>query len=55
MKSNINITRKTIGNRVLIVKAQVLPDEERRCKEAQREQKPSVHRLCRGVEIWTNL
>lgn len=37
------------------MKAQVLPDEERRCKEAQREQKLSVHRLCRGVEIWTNL
>lgn len=38
-KGNINITRKTTGNRVLIVKARVLPNGEGRGKEAEREQK----------------
>lgn len=53
--SNINITRKTTGNRVFIVKAEVLPNGERRGKEAEREQKQWVHRLCRGAETRPNL
>lgn len=47
--------RKTTRIRVLMAKMQVLPNQGRRSKEAEREQKLSVHSLCRGGEMQPSL